>query len=111
MDRDRNHQRRNRDTATASDGGGQDKHQPLNWTIEETFEQGSVRVEITSAAKQNGGGKLYSIVFGRVFNERTSKFFRPPDLEIVAKLSEEARLWIQADQGEHANDQSRRKYG
>ena len=81
----------------------------LVWENEETFLQGSTQVEITSASKKHGG-KLYSIVFGRVFSERTSKFFRPHDLQDIAELSERARLWIQADKGENSDNQSNRRY-
>lgn len=82
--------------------GKDDTGQPekLNWKVEEVLSSGAVRAEITSALKRSGH-KLYSIVlFREVGHGGRTKFFRTLDVKDIQQVVEEARLWVQADQGE-----------
>lgn len=85
------------------------EREKLEWTDEDVLSSGSVRARITSATKRSGH-KLYSVDFFREYNERRSNHFRPADINDVAQLVGEVKIWIEADEGEHrANRENRSK--
>lgn len=85
-----------------------DKNQkPLIWRVVETFSEGSVTIQLSSATTHQGK-ILYSFSVNRQTKSgRLTHYLHPEDIRNIEKLLSQAQMWVDADRHEQASKQKK----